>query len=120
MKKMIFYILGALFFILGIVGLILPIVPQVPFFLLSFICFVRCSPRIKKWFVSTKMYQKYLREMVEKKGTTRKNKIIYVLSFTITSGIGVFLFRDNLPAIITILVLWLAYFIYIAIILKTL
>lgn len=120
MKKMIFFLLGALFFILGIVGLILPIIPQVPFFLLSFICFVRCSPRIQKWFVGTALYQKYLKEMVEKKGTTKKNKIIYVLSFTLTSGIAIFLFRDNIAAIITILILWLAYFIYIVIILKTL
>lgn len=120
MKKMIFYILGAIFFILGVVGLLLPIVPQVPFFLLSFICFVRCSPGIHKWFVGTGIYQKYLKEIIEKKGTTRKNKIIYVLSFTVTTGIGIFLFRDNTVAVMTMTVLWLAYVIYFVFVLKTL
>jgi uncharacterized membrane protein YbaN (DUF454 family) len=34
---------------LAIIGLLLPIVPQVPFFIASIFCFVRCSERFNNW-----------------------------------------------------------------------
>lgn len=42
---------GFLFLLLGIIGLLLPVVPQLPFFMASIICFMRCSKRFNAWMV---------------------------------------------------------------------
>ena len=51
---------GILFFLLGVIGLVIPVVPQVPFFLLSVYLFSKGSPRFEKKLKSTKIYQKYV------------------------------------------------------------
>lgn len=40
---------GLLFLIIGAIGLVLPIVPQLPFFLAAILCFMRCSVRFRNW-----------------------------------------------------------------------
>lgn len=40
---------GVFFLLLGIIGLLLPVMPQLPFFLLAIICFMRCSRRFNGW-----------------------------------------------------------------------
>jgi uncharacterized membrane protein YbaN (DUF454 family) len=40
---------GFLFLLLGIIGLLIPVVPQLPFFMVSILCFMRCSKRFNGW-----------------------------------------------------------------------
>ena len=40
---------GLFFVLLGVVGLLLPVVPQLPFFMAAIICFMRCSKRFNAW-----------------------------------------------------------------------
>lgn len=37
------------FFLLGAIGLLLPVVPQIPFLLASALCLMRCSKRFNAW-----------------------------------------------------------------------
>lgn len=65
---------------LGIIGIIMPILPTTPFFLVTVVCFARGSERLKQWFMSTSFHKKYIQSFYEKKGMTLKNKVI-ILSF---------------------------------------
>ena len=40
---------GLVFVLLGLLGLMLPVVPQIPFFLTALLCFMRCSKRFNRW-----------------------------------------------------------------------
>lgn len=40
---------GLFFTLLGVIGLLLPVVPQLPFFLAATLCFMRCSKRFTQW-----------------------------------------------------------------------
>jgi uncharacterized protein len=40
---------GILFLLLAIVGLMLPVVPQLIFFIISIICFMEFSERFQRW-----------------------------------------------------------------------
>ncbi len=42
---------GVFFTLLGVIGLVLPVVPQLPFFLAAILCFMRCSNRFNNWMV---------------------------------------------------------------------
>jgi uncharacterized protein len=40
---------GLFLSVLGIIGLMLPVIPQLPFFLAAILCFMRCSKRFNSW-----------------------------------------------------------------------
>ncbi len=48
-KKGIWLSAGILFLLLAFIGLLLPVIPQLPFFLLAVFCFMRCSNRFNIW-----------------------------------------------------------------------
>lgn len=58
--------LGSLSFMGGIVGLLLPVIPQVPFFLVTIFCIAKISPRFHKWLVNNRLYIKYIVPMLNK------------------------------------------------------
>ena len=43
------FVIGLFFILLGFIGLLLPVVPQVPFFIVGAICLMKSSDRIKYW-----------------------------------------------------------------------
>lgn len=69
--KIAFIIVGVIFFVLGVAGLILPIIPQIPFFILSIFFLCMGSKRFKKMFVGTKIYQNHLKKHLPKGGKIR-------------------------------------------------
>ena len=54
--KIMFIILGFFALGLGAVGLVMPILPTIPFLLVSTFCFARSSERLNTWFKETKLY----------------------------------------------------------------
>jgi len=66
---------GFISFGIGIAGLILPVLPGLPFFLISSYCFAKSSKRVESWFKQTKAYQQYVVVFREKQGMTLKKKI---------------------------------------------
>jgi len=40
---------GVIFLLLTVIGLLLPVIPQLPFFLVCLFCFMRCSTRFDAW-----------------------------------------------------------------------
>ena len=66
MKKIICIILSIIFFILGIIGLCIPVVPQIPFFLAGAFFMALASKTFKKKITQTEFYQKNLKDEVAK------------------------------------------------------
>ena len=48
-KKIIFVIVGFISLLLGLIGIVLPILPTVPFLLLTSYCFARGSNKFETW-----------------------------------------------------------------------
>lgn len=65
MKKTKHGILAAIFILLGLIGLVLPVVPQVPFLAAGAFFLCLYSPGIKKKLKSSRIYQKYLKKHLE-------------------------------------------------------
>jgi len=108
----IYLIIGCVSLGLGSVGVVLPVLPTVPFFLLSAYCFAASSERLHKWFINTNMYKKNLESYVEGKGMTWKTKLHIVTVITAVMGLGFFMMSD-VPVGRTILaIVWVCHAIY--------
>ncbi|MDX1506228.1 MAG: YbaN family protein [Spongiibacter sp.] len=68
--------LGWLSFVLGMIGLLLPVVPTSPFLILSAACFLRSSPRFYHWLVNHRWFGIYVRYYLEGKGMPRRVKFL--------------------------------------------
>ena len=113
-KKIIFIVLGCVCLALGCIGIVLPILPTVPFFLVTVFCFANSSEKLHKWFTGTEMYKKHLESFVKKKGMTLQTKLTIISSVTLLMGFGFFMmFRKAIyiPCIILGIV-WLCHIIY--------
>lgn len=114
LKQILFLILGCICLGLGCVGIVLPILPTVPFFLVTVFCFANSSQKLHDWFVGTKMYKKHLESFVKKKGMTAKTKATIITSVTLLMGFGfvmMFLKEIYVPCIILAAV-WICHIIY--------
>ncbi len=112
LKRLFFLVLGCICLALGCIGIVLPILPTVPFFLVTVYCFARSSDRLHDWFVSTKLYKDNLASYVEKRGMTVKTKLGIIIPVTVLMGIG-FAMMGRVPAGRVILaIVWACHIIY--------
>ena len=116
-KRLIFLILGLICLALGTVGVFLPILPTVPFYLATVFCFSQSSQKLHDWFIGTELYKKHLQSFVEKKGMLLKTKISIITTVTLLMGFGFFMMARKgiwIPCII-LAVVWIchiAYFVF--------
>lgn len=117
LKRLFFLILGCISLGIGCIGIALPILPTVPFFLLTVFCFANSSQKLHDWFVGTELYKKNLESFVQKKGMTVRTKVGIILPVTLVMGFGFFMmWRKELTVPCMILaIVWvghMAYFLF--------
>ena len=119
-KKLFFLILGCVCLILGGIGVVLPILPTVPFFLVTVFCFANSSKKLHDWFVGTDIYKKNLESFVQKKGMTARTKAGIISSVTVLMGLGFFMVKDVPVGRVILAAVWVCHMIYFIFGVKTL
>jgi len=84
--------LGILFLALGFIGVLLPIMPTVPFVLLAAACFARSSPKMHRWMRQHRKYGPTIRNWETHRCVSRKMKIWSIFMMTVGGGISTWLF----------------------------
>ena len=113
-KKVIFIIVGCICLALGTVGVVLPILPTVPFYLATAFCFANSSERLHEWFINTGLYKKHLQSYVEKRGMLMKTKVSIIVTVTLLMGFGFFMMAQKgiwVPCILLVVV-WVCHIVY--------
>lgn len=112
LKKAFFIALGCVSLALGTIGIVLPILPTVPFYLLTAFCFANSSERLYDWFIHTTVYKKYIGSYFRRRGMTKKAKRLLIGTVTAIM-VPCFILMDKVPVGRAImLVVWMGHIFY--------
>lgn len=76
--KLAFNVLGTIFVMIGILGIILPLLPATPFFLLASACYLRGSQRLYGWLMNNRHIGSYIKNFREHRAMPLRAKIITI------------------------------------------
>lgn len=117
--RYIFLTIGAISFALGTAGIVLPILPTVPFYMLTLFCLARGSERFHRMFLESSLYQKTVGAYERDKALTLRTKLSILLSVSIIMVIGAYFSQDMPIALIVMAFVWIGHVIALVFIVKT-
>ena len=117
--RYIFLTIGAISFALGTAGIVLPLLPTVPFYMLTLFCLARGSERFHKMFLESSLYQKTVGTYERDKALTLRTKLSILLSVTTIMAIGAYFSQDMPIALIVMAFVWIGHVIALVFIVKT-
>lgn len=93
-KKYILMAVGCLSLFLGILGIFLPLLPTVPFLLLTAYCFARSSKPLYNWLIHHKTFGSYIYDYQTYRAIKRKTKIMAICFLWGSLGLSMSLLPD--------------------------
>ena len=120
-KRITFVGLGCVSLALAVIGVVLPILPTVPFLALAAFCFAKSSDRLNNWLINTKFYQNNLADFKAGKGMTVKTKVRILATVTLVMAIGLIamLMKGIIVGSIVLVIVWLGHIYYFGFKVKT-
>ncbi len=119
MRKTVYAAAGFICLGIGVLGVVLPILPTVPFLMAAALLFARASQRLDAWFKDTSLYKKHLEGYVAGRGMTRATKIRIMAMVTLLLGVG-FVMMDRAPiGRVVLMAVWIGHVAYFTFRVKT-
>ena len=117
--RYIFLTVGTISFALGTAGIVLPLLPTVPFYMLTLFCLARGSERFHNMFLESNLYQKTVGAYERDKALTLRTKLSILLSVTTIMAIGAYFSQDMPIALGVMAFVWIGHVIALVFIVKT-
>jgi len=88
MLRIIWTLAGGLALMIGVLGIVLPLVPTTPLLLLAAFCFARASPRLEMWLVEHPRLGPPIRDWRAEGAISRRGKALAMIAITATFGLS--------------------------------
>ena len=98
--KIIYIILGMLTLALGTIGIFLPVLPTVPFYLATTFFFAKGSERFHQWFISTKLYEKHVSHFVKHRMMSFRGVVILMVLVSAMLIFAIYMIDSDAMAIV--------------------
>lgn len=82
-------LLGALFLLIGALGVVLPLLPTTPFVLLAAGCFAKASPRAHAWLLRSQLFGPVIRSWNENRCIGVRVKAVAIAMMLVVGGSSV-------------------------------
>lgn len=117
--RYIFLTIGAISFVLGTAGIVIPLLPTVPLYMLTLFCLARGAERFHNIFLESSLYQKTVGAYERDKALTLRTKLSILLSVSTIMAIGAYFSQDMPIALIVMAFVWISHVIALVFIVKT-
>lgn len=87
--RFVFFAIGCLAVIAGLIGVVLPVLPTTPFLILAAACFARSSPRFEQWLVDHPTFGPPVRDWRENGAIGARAKLFAIIGIVL--GFGIFI-----------------------------
>ncbi len=111
--KIIYITIGFISLGLGFVGVFLPVLPTVPFLLLSSFCFTKGSKKFHCWFTKTGIYKNHIESFEKEKSMTMATKVKLLLFSSTMIAIPIFTIKNTHVRIFLVLLVIFKYYFFI-------
>ena len=111
--------IGAISFVLGTVGIVLPLLPTVPFYMLTVFALARGSERFHRMFMESKFNRLYLEPFNREKALTLRHKLTIMAGVTVIMGTSAYFMSHMVVARVIMGIVWIAHIIALTFVVKT-
>ena len=87
--RVIWLIFGFITLILAILGVILPLLPTVPFLLLAAACYLKSSEKFYNWLLNHKLLGKFITNYLKYKAISIRSKVVSIILLWLTIGYSI-------------------------------
>ena len=106
-------VLGLSFFLIGVIGVVVPVLPTTPFLILSSVLFAKSSPRFDSWLRGTKVFKDYAEDFIRERAMTRNRKIKLMMLSDFMLAFPLFILDNICIKLFIILVILFKYYYFI-------
>lgn len=103
-KNALLIIGGCIALLLGVIGIVLPLLPTTPFLLLAGFCFIKSSKTLYEWLVNHRILGRYIKSYIIHKAIDRRTKLLAIGVLWLSLGISLFLIRVRLIELVLVLI----------------
>ncbi|MEM8843618.1 MAG: YbaN family protein [Pseudomonadota bacterium] len=90
LKNYLLIFAGWLSIILGVIGVVVPLLPTTPFILLAAACFAKSSPKFHHWLITHKFFGPIIKNFQNGEGLPKKTKIKIIIFIWVALSISMF------------------------------
>lgn len=114
LRRGVYFAVGAVSVVMGVIGILVPLWPTTCFLLLAGWCFARSSPRAERWLHENRLFGKYLRDYREHGTVSPRARRTTLITMWIFMGVSGVLLHERLWAVALLVLIGVAVTVHLA------